>query len=229
MGFFDSLKTGLGRIGSIIGDVVEFAAPLILPPLIQAGTQALVSKIGGGQPGQFQRIPQPIFSLPGGASTRLGVPQARIPAGAGPPFMGPGPFGPFTGGGPFFPSAGGMQRPSPSPFPLGSGTRSAPGTGGFQLASFPATRAGFELPSFGLPFIDIVPQGQGALQSIAQPFVATRAGARAVTHVMPNPATGQATWFRPAGRPILFSGDLAVCRRVDKLARRARTARRGRR
>ena len=43
-----------------------------------------------------------------------------------------------------------------------------------------------------------------------------------------NPTTGTVHFWKLAGRPILFSGDLAVAKRVDKLARRARSARRGR-
>lgn len=52
-------------------------------------------------------------------------------------------------------------------------------------------------------------------------FRPTMAGARAQFFRMPNPATGQDTWFRPAGRPLLWSGDLTACRRVNKVARRA--------
>lgn len=51
------------------------------------------------------------------------------------------------------------------------------------------------------------------------------AGARAQFFRTQNPVTGQDTWFRPAGRPILWSGDLTACRRVNKVARRARRKR----
>lgn len=37
-----------------------------------------------------------------------------------------------------------------------------------------------------------------------------------------NPSTGNLDWFKPAGRPLLWSGDLSACKRVDRLARRAR-------
>jgi hypothetical protein len=47
------------------------------------------------------------------------------------------------------------------------------------------------------------------------------AGARAQFFRTQNPVTGQDTWFRPAGRPILWSGDLTACKRVKKVARRA--------
>lgn len=54
------------------------------------------------------------------------------------------------------------------------------------------------------------------------PFTAGTAGARPTIFVAANPVTGRATWFRPAGRPILWSSDLSACRRVRKVAGRAR-------
>lgn len=39
-----------------------------------------------------------------------------------------------------------------------------------------------------------------------------------------NPTTGQIAWFRSAGRPILWSGDLGACKRVNRIAARARRA-----
>lgn len=41
---------------------------------------------------------------------------------------------------------------------------------------------------------------------------------------VPHPVTGFPTFFRHVGRPILFSGDLAVCKKVNKVAARARRA-----
>jgi len=55
------------------------------------------------------------------------------------------------------------------------------------------------------------------------PFASSSmAGPRAQTFVVANPVTGRAVWFKPAGRPILWSGDLSACRRVRKVAGRAR-------
>lgn len=54
------------------------------------------------------------------------------------------------------------------------------------------------------------------------PFIAGGSTARPTIFVQANPATGKATWFRPAGRPILWSSDLSACRRVRKVAGRAR-------
>ncbi len=39
-------------------------------------------------------------------------------------------------------------------------------------------------------------------------------------HVKLNPCTGKGTWFVPRGRPLVYSGDLAACRRVDRVAKR---------
>jgi hypothetical protein len=52
-------------------------------------------------------------------------------------------------------------------------------------------------------------------------FKPTATSARPMFFRVPNPVTGQDVWFRPAGRPILWSGDLSACKRVKKVARRA--------
>lgn len=57
-------------------------------------------------------------------------------------------------------------------------------------------------------------------------FRQTPAGLRARSLVeVVNPYTGKKSWYRNVGRPILFSGDLRACRRVRKIAGRARRAR----
>jgi hypothetical protein len=57
-------------------------------------------------------------------------------------------------------------------------------------------------------------------------FRRTAAGIRARSLVeVVNPMTGRKTWYRNVGRPILFSGDLRSCKRVQKVASRARRAR----
>ena len=40
-----------------------------------------------------------------------------------------------------------------------------------------------------------------------------------------NPVSGQPTFWRHVGRPLLFSGDLRIAKTVDKVARRARRKR----
>ncbi len=72
---------------------------------------------------------------------------------------------------------------------------------------------------------------EGGGQSLALPyggmmFRPTTAGIRARSLVeVTNPISGKKSWYRNVGRPILFSGDLRACRRVRKIAGRARRAR----
>jgi len=60
-------------------------------------------------------------------------------------------------------------------------------------------------------------------------FKQTYSGVRANSIVMVrNPVTGSPTFFRHVGKPILFSGDFATARRVDRIAKKAKKSRRGR-
>jgi hypothetical protein len=52
-------------------------------------------------------------------------------------------------------------------------------------------------------------------------FRQTMSGARSMFFRTQNPVTGQDVWFRPAGRPVLWSGDFSACKRVKKVARKA--------
>jgi len=45
----------------------------------------------------------------------------------------------------------------------------------------------------------------------------------------PDPRTGEDVWFRPAGRPILFSGDFQACKRVARVSKMASKRLRGKR
>lgn len=232
MGFFDSLKVGLGRIGEFAGGLLEAAAPIFGPPLIEAGVQALRGALDlqpqqtGRGPAPFQqrgfaRQPQ-TFALPGGANVQAF--QARqlpfqLPSG---------------------PTMRRMAEPSPSPFPLGSSRRSPPGRGGRTMPGFPGDRfinAAFQLPSIpipftglqiepDLPFIDIGQRAPAVPTGIPMvPFRPTMAGAASQRFVATNPVSGRAQWFGPLGHPILFSRDFAVVRRVSKIAARARRVR----
>ena len=216
MGFFDTISGAgralLGGVQSIVGtlgDVVTATAPIFGPPLAQALAQRVA---GGGALPTF--APRPVQGF---------APQFD------PRLLQPG-FG------------GQFRAPAPTPFrsvlPFAPGVPVAPGfsgpqAGGFQLASFPSggfipgiSGGGFQTAGFDLPFIDITRQGGGAtLSALTSPFLPSMAGARAQPFVAPNPVTGKITWFRPAGRPILWSGDLTTCKRVNRIARRARRAR----
>jgi len=61
--------------------------------------------------------------------------------------------------------------------------------------------------------------------SVTPMFRPTMAGVRAQSFRATNPVTGQDVFFRPAGKPILWSSDLSACKRVQKVAKRARRKR----
>jgi len=246
MGFLDSLKTGLGSLGDVFGGVLgaglgtfaQVAGGALAQNLFNPGRQAAGSPfagIGGFTPG-----------FAGGLGAGQFFPQQNQFGAFGPSFGQQfGPRGAFN----TFPRQ--LQQPVPlnplfnipaAPLagiqpgtPFGAGAIQAAFGGG--MPAFPVTRnLGFQQAAFDLPFIDIVPQGQGALVgglgagggTLTSPFRPTMAGARAQLHIQTNPVTGRPTWFRPAGQPILFSGDLGACKRVDRIARRARGSRRKR-
>jgi hypothetical protein len=73
-------------------------------------------------------------------------------------------------------------------------------------------------------------QGPQVLPFGGRLFKPTMSGIRAQSIVMVrHPVTNEPVFFRHVGKPVLFSGDFATARRVDKIARRARKAtRRGR-
>jgi len=48
---------------------------------------------------------------------------------------------------------------------------------------------------------------------------------RPKAHVKVNPCTNKGVWFVPRGKPLVFSGDMAACRRVDRVAKRLDKAR----
>lgn len=65
----------------------------------------------------------------------------------------------------------------------------------------------------------------GGIINAPQVFSPTSAGYRAKQFfAVPHPSTGNLTWYRSAGKPILWSGDLRACKRVNKVASRARRA-----
>lgn len=81
-----------------------------------------------------------------------------------------------------------------------------------------------DLPGLQIPFTGLTlgADPSAGMVMLSSPFRPTMAGAASKIFVLPNPVTGKATWFRPAGRPILWSGDLTTCKRVKRIARRAR-------
>jgi len=211
VGFFDSFKVGVGAIGDFLTDITGAAlgaAPTIIPLLQSTGVIPRVQ-------------PSPIITQRGPGGSPLGRPApTALPGGAMVPFPNQprvNPFGQFN-----FPAApvGAFPVGTPTGFPT------AP-SGVVNMPAFSSQRGGFQQAGLDLPFIDIVPQGgAGQLSRLSSPFVPTMAGARAQAFVAPNPVTGATTWFKPAGKPILWSGDLTACRRVGRIAARARRAKR---
>lgn len=70
---------------------------------------------------------------------------------------------------------------------------------------------------------------EGAVEREATFWIPTASGVRANPEIMArNPVTGRLSTWKNMGRPVLYSGDLATCKRVNKISSRvARVARRG--
>lgn len=86
---------------------------------------------------------------------------------------------------------------------------------GEQVYSWMTNGGGATVPSGGV----------GELMNLPQVYTPTAQGARAKSRVITvNPVTGSLTYYKNMGKPILYSGDLAACKRVRKIAARARRA-----
>lgn len=186
----------------------------------QAQQDALEQMLFGLGPQMFQIIfPTLSRGFQVGARTPTFGPPPSIPASQ--------PFGrqpgDFTGGGDVaFPVTRQASFPAPTFLPAlfggtGGGVQQA-GLAGSVLRQLPGIAGGL----IGGELLESFAGGGGGGTPMFRP---TMAGARAQFFRAPNPATGQDTWFRPAGRPILWSGDLTACKRVNKVARRARRKR----
>lgn len=241
MGFFDSMSAiGRGALGAL-----ESIAGQVFPAFVEAGSQFLVQKAFPGATaslpaGQFfgerrQAAAPPQLTIPrqlpaGGGSlqqqidraamegtrgafatpeSRFGLPNIfqdfpfaqtftdLIRAGVPPTLPQIFPTGIFPP--PTRTLPGGTQTMPPAP---SSKTEMVPSAGGFQLG--PSPFAG------GCPSL----------------FSAGGMSARPVSMFMvPNPVSGKPTFFKHAGRPILFSGDLRACKTVNRIAARARRTR----
>jgi len=186
-----------------------------------------------------------------GTTTRCGGSPVR--AGVDPSFDAFGP-GPVTaqpvrprGGQPVRPQFGLPPVPSSQPFGAFPGTQQRDFNFGGSPVAFPTflnasfspspldfTQAGFplapllrQLPGFiggaiGGAGIGAVLEGGPAMTPMFRP---TMAGVRAQTFRATNPVTGKDVFFRPAGKPVLWSSDIACAKRVDKIARRVRRKR----
>jgi len=101
---------------------------------------------------------------------------------------------------------------------------------GFPLVGA-LTRARTLLPAFGAGVAGGVAEnflGFGGASTLDETAAFTDpipGSCRPKAHVKVNPCTGSGTWFVPRGKPLVFSGDMAACRRVDRVAKRLDKAR----
>lgn len=197
MGFSDSMA-GLGRsLLSGIGAGLEAAVPI----LAQAGATWVGSKIA-------PKAPTVVY--------------------------GGGGYGPYVAPtvGRYTPAA----TPTPTVIsPISYGASTVPSTWtpiGDSMATFPSTTYGNGYlqvtPALGIPGVDIgietyapgtKPMNGGCPTS---PFGIAPQRARAQAFVVGHPTTGAPVWFKPAGRPVLWSDDLRACKRVARIAARAK-------
>lgn len=73
------------------------------------------------------------------------------------------------------------------------------------------------------PGMPMAPTG-GGMPVVSAPglFRTAATGARAVSRfVTQNPQSGNLTWYRTMGRPVLWSSDVQTCRRVKRVAGKA--------
>ena len=198
---FRGLSKGLEVLGGFAGDIFGQVA--------QQVPGAIVGGLFGGAP---TTIPTGFNPAPGAQADlnalfgRLGRgPQQRTFPGV------PGPAQPLGGAVSFAQQTG---------VPMALPVSALPGGAPVMQAGFGDVFGGLLGQAFG---------GGGALTPMGaacpQLFTQAPQTLRAVRsfHIT-NPSTGKEVFFRNVGQPILFSGDLTVCKRVEKVARRARRA-----
>ncbi len=98
----------------------------------------------------------------------------------------------------------------------------------FPSDRFDPTLGGFALArggAFDIPGIDLQLPFRSELAACPTLFRAGGTTVRPIPLVMvPHPETGGPVFYKHAGRPILFSGDLRSAKLVARVARRARRA-----
>lgn len=224
MGFGDTMK-GLGRA---VGGFLESALQMAGPPLIQAGTQILVQKMTGGQAGQYQprygTLPTPAYA--GGYDAPRGyspapayrpAPSAPVPYAPAGRLPVPQSWQPIERGGYApAPAYGGGYQPSAWEMPSIVGPALDFFTGGTSMpaVTVPGTSGG----GMGTELMERL---RGAVGGQTTMY---RYGGERVTPVREiqavNPVSGKIGIWRYMGHPILYSGDLATCKRVGRIARR---------
>lgn len=200
MAILDALTGGLetlaGGLSSVVDAASDVAGSILNPIQSIAGEVDQVFNFGQGL------ADDPVTALLGG-----GTPLS---------FLG-------GGGGLEPPAAVGQAAPFPQAefLPQGAAVPAAMETGTIFDLVPPAMDAlgqimesgpgGAPMPGF-LPSEDVFVPGNMAMR------------ARRELHAI-NPATGAIHTYKNMGRPVLYSGDLAACKRVNKIARRARRPR----
>lgn len=219
-GFFSGVGDFFGGVAdfttSIIGAGLQLA-PTVLP--ILAGFGVVPREVGAVFDPRFAN--QPAGQAPFNPNR-----GTALPGGAVAPFPTQPQINPF---------ARNLPGAAPVGFPTGRPSAAPFAPAGVAMPVFAQdrtgfTNAGFSLPALpGIPFVDVVPQGAGpGCNALMAPFTQSSGAValRAQPFVAANPGTGKLTWFKPAGRPILWSGDLTACKRVGKIAARARRSKR---
>jgi len=208
----DPIRASRGAIAGIYGAVQPGA-----PAGTGSGTTATAPSIG---PADFLRLAIAILDY-------LGQRRAsRIKP--------PSYFFDFGTGGlnvPYFTSSPSIGGAYGSMDPWGS-VLSGIGSAGSSIASIINAIRGPQAMPGGMSFVPTTQPGVmgGLAQALTggnacptAPFANSASSAVSAQHfVVAHPVTGRAVWFKPAGRPILWSGDLSACRRVRKIAGRAR-------
>jgi len=247
VGFFDRIgrevSKGLGAIGGFAGNVIGGAVEAFRQP-----GRTEIPGIGGAIGGFFGDVGESILGdvlsqgspFPGGGiGGDIARRQALIPGAAPGTFLGGAQLG--------RPLAFQLTQAQPTEIIRPASVGESPGPAGTTEVPQMAGINAAALPGGALiaPLLRqlgtgaLVGAGFGGAQALlgggggdvelpfgGSIFRTTMSGVRARSLVeVVNPATGRKTWFRNVGRPILFSGDLRACKRVNKVAARARRSR----
>ncbi len=232
MGFWDSVSSGLGSfatgVGSAIGSVVS--NPNFQNAAISLGTQYLSNAIQRrSAPPPSPYAAYPTVSYAGGARQfAVQQPQQRyvptqIQTNRNRQLrLNPGTIAPGTVAGRRIGSVAPLGF-SPSLAPAigaGTGILNQLLPGGFQvpallgmgeLITSPGTTGGGIFSEIGERLTGAV-AGRGSMFAYGQ----TRARALPMLEAV-HPETGKVHYWRHMGRPILFTGDMAVCKRVNRV------------
>lgn len=237
-----------GEEANYIGDVLKWTFGLgTVPEKGAPTTNEILAALAGAAPSTGAATPQPVAPLPAertlpgsfagaapllpvDATPREALTQLRDFV-AGTPAAQEGPVAYLLDS-----LIGSPQQAGASPFQLPGGMPQGGGVGGMignilggvlggvLAGGAPVSSAVPILEQarrgIGVPFVDITPSGSSEL---FEPYRLTPSGARPQVHVQMNPASGKAEFFGPLGRPILFSRDVAVTRRVHRMGRRLAT------